>query len=254
MSDSLQAIIVIPARLASTRLPRKLLLAQTGKPVIQHTYESASRSKLASRVIIATDHADIYDVVQNFGGEVCMTDPNANSGTDRVAEVALKNPNVDLFINVQGDEPEIDPTSIDLLIETIRNSCDADVATLATPIRDKGRLDNPNCVKVVLDHNGLALYFSRSPIPHPRVWDDQFLSANPPLFLQHIGIYAYRRSFLEKLPSLATSPLEETEKLEQLRFLQNGYRCAVSIVQHSAAGIDVQADYDAFLARICNGK
>lgn len=249
MSQTQSALIVIPARLASTRLPRKLLLDLTGKPVIQHTYESACGSKLADRVIIATDHADIYHVAKRFGGNVCMTDPNANSGTDRVAEVAGQYPDFDLFINVQGDEPEIDPSAIDLLIETIRDNHDADVATLATPIRDKSKLENPNCVKVVLDHRNLALYFSRSPIPHPRQWEDRLLAANPPLFLQHMGIYAYRRSFLERLPTLAASSLEETEKLEQLRFLQNGYRCAVSIVEHSAAGIDVQADYDAFVAR-----
>jgi 3-deoxy-manno-octulosonate cytidylyltransferase (CMP-KDO synthetase) len=158
-------------------------------------------------------------------------------------------PDYELLINVQGDEPEIDSESIDLLIKTIASQPNAHVATLATPVFDKDRLENPNCVKVVCDHQGFAMYFSRSPIPYPRSWDDSLLTVKPPLFLQHIGIYAYRRAFLEKLDSLTASPLEETEKLEQLRFLQNGYRCAVSVVEHSAAGIDVQADYDAFVER-----
>ncbi len=172
-------LIVIPARLASTRLPKKLLLAETGKPLIQHTYESARRASLASRVVVATDHESIFNTVKAFGGEACMTDPNANSGTDRVAEVASKYTDFDLFINVQGDEPEIDARSIDLLIQTIASNKDADVATLATPIRDAARLESPNCVKVVCDHQGLALYFSRSTIPHPRTWSVDLLQQNP---------------------------------------------------------------------------
>lgn len=224
-------------------------LSKTGKPLIQHTYEAASKSQLADSVLVATDHQDILNVVTQFGGMACLTDPNANSGTDRVAEVANQLSDYELFINVQGDEPEINHESIDLLIETISNQQSAHVATLATPIHHKERLENPNCVKVVCDHHGFAMYFSRSPIPYPRSWHDSMLMVKPPLFLQHIGIYAYRRAFLEKLESLTASFLEETEKLEQLRFLQNGYRCAVSIVEHAAAGIDVQADYDAFVER-----
>jgi 3-deoxy-manno-octulosonate cytidylyltransferase (CMP-KDO synthetase) len=248
--DENDIVIVIPARLASTRLPKKLLLSESGKPVIQHTYEAACKSTLATQVIVATDHQDIFEVVHGFGGRVMMTDPNANSGTDRVAEVASKEPKPHLFINVQGDEPEIDAASIDQLITTMQSNSSADVATLATPIRSEEKLNNPNCVKVVCDHEGIALYFSRSPIPFARQWDASLLEENPPLFLQHLGVYGYRRTFLERLPLLKPSSLEQTEKLEQLRFLQNGYRCAVSIVQHAAAGIDTREDYDAFLKRM----
>ena len=247
-----RALIVIPARLASTRLPDKMLLATTGKPLIQHTYEAACCSTLAEKVVVATDHQSIFQAVKSFGGEVQMTDPAANSGTDRVAEIAARHPQFDLFINVQGDEPEIEAETIDRAILLLQKQNLADIATLATPIRDKARFDNPNCVKVVCDQRGLALYFSRSPIPHARNWTDDLLQNEPPLFLQHLGLYAYRRSFLAKLPDLQTSVLEETEKLEQLRFLENGYQIAVAIVEHAVAGIDVQADYDAFVAR-CSG-
>jgi 3-deoxy-manno-octulosonate cytidylyltransferase (CMP-KDO synthetase) len=178
-----------------------------------------------------------------------MTDVHAQSGTDRIAEVAAANPEVDLFVNVQGDEPEIAGEAIDKVMQLLIANPTASVATLATPIRTKENLDDPGCVKVVLGHDGNALYFSRSPIPHPRQWEPSMLQRTPPLFLQHIGIYAYRRTFLMNLEAIPASDAEQTEKLEQLRFLQAGHRIAVGIVESSHRGIDTRADYDAFKAR-----
>jgi len=248
----LRAQIVIPARLASTRLAEKLLLAQTGKPLIAHTYQAAQRSRLASGVTLAVDHSRLAQVAQQIGAHWVMTDPLAASGTDRVAEVALGRPEVDLFVNVQGDEPEIAGESIDFLIELLERTPDAAIATLATPIRLRKDLEDPACVKVVRSHAGMALYFSRSAIPYPRDGYPEFESGQLDTshsYLQHLGIYAYRRDFLVNLDKLPQSELERIEKLEQLRFLQAGHRIVVGVVPHATRGIDTREDYDAFLAR-----
>ena len=158
-------MIVIPARMHSTRLPQKMMLCGTGKPLIQHTYEAAIRAIKPEKVVVATDHKEIYNTVVAFGGEAVMTDPEAESGTDRVAEVARKYPEMDIFVNVQGDEPEISPDSIDLAIESLELDEKAVMSTLATPIREMEKLIDPACVKVVFDDFQNALYFSRSPIP-----------------------------------------------------------------------------------------
>ncbi|MFN7732431.1 MAG: 3-deoxy-manno-octulosonate cytidylyltransferase [Pirellula sp.] len=241
--------IVIPARLASTRLPEKLLLAETGKSVLEHTYLAAKTAKQPVGITIAVDHERLALLATSFGAHVQRTDPLAASGTDRVAEVARARPDIDAFINVQGDEPEIAGTSIDLAAQLLASHPEADVATLATPIRNRHDLEDPACVKVVLASDGSALYFSRSVIPHPRSWDDALLTADPPNYLQHLGLYAYRRSFLLELTELPPSPLEQIEKLEQLRFLQAGKRIVVGIVPRSPRGIDTREDYDAFKAR-----
>jgi 3-deoxy-manno-octulosonate cytidylyltransferase (CMP-KDO synthetase) len=246
---SVTAEIVIPARLASTRLPEKLLLAETGATVIEHTYRSASRSTRASGITIAVDHPRLAAIVAGFGARCQMTDPNAQSGTDRIAEVALARTDVALFVNVQGDEPEIEGSSIDAVIDLLEKNPSASVATLATPIRRRTDLEDPACVKVVRSHDGFALYFSRSVVPHPRSWSDEFLSAEPPVFLQHIGIYAYRREFLLALDQLPASPLEQIERLEQLRFLQAGHRIVVGVIPHAPRGIDTREDYEAFKLR-----
>jgi 3-deoxy-manno-octulosonate cytidylyltransferase (CMP-KDO synthetase) len=243
-----RSVIVIPARLASTRLPEKLLLRETGKSVLQHTHQAAQAARLPSQIIVAVDHVRLFDEVESFGGHAMMTDPNAASGTDRIAEVA-RQVDADIFVNVQGDEPEIAGEAIDQLIQLLSADPTASVATLATPIRTRANLEDPACVKVVFGTNGQALYFSRSVIPHPREWNDAMLDANPPLFHQHLGIYAYRREFLLNLGQLAASNLETTEKLEQLRFLQNGYKIQVGVVQHATRGIDTLADYQAFVRR-----
>jgi 3-deoxy-manno-octulosonate cytidylyltransferase (CMP-KDO synthetase) len=191
----------------------------------------------------------LFQLVQSFGGEAIMTDPNAQSGTDRIAEVARAMPEVDIFVNVQGDEPEITGQAIDMVLELLSSSPQASVATLATPIRTLANLNDPACVKVVVGAEKTALYFSRSPIPHPREWSESLLTEEPPLFLQHIGIYAYRRDFLLGLGGLKPSSLERLEKLEQLRFLQNGHKIVVGTIEESHRGIDTRADYDAFKSR-----
>jgi len=245
------SFIVIPARLASSRLERKLLLRATGKPLIQHTYEAASRARRPAGICVAADHAEIYDTVLAFGGEARMTNPAAPSGTDRVAEVARQLTDVDILVNVQGDEPELSGESIDLVVELLEEDPSAVMSTLATPIRSRRQLDDPACVKVVFDHGGRALYFSRSPIPHARDWDDALLTADPPSFYQHVGLYAYRREFLLQLADMPQSPLERLEKLEQLRVLEAGHTILVGVVDEPTFGIDTPEDYRAFVEKQC---
>ena len=244
------SLIVIPARMASTRLPRKMLLRETGKSLIQHTYEAACRARRPVGVCVATDHEEIFAEVQRFGGQVQMTDPTLPSGTDRVAEVAKRHPEIDLLVNVQGDEPELAGEAIDRVIELLEQNPQAVMATLATPIRSRERLNDPACVKVVFDAAGRALYFSRSPIPHARQWDDRLLTDTPPHFYQHIGLYAYRRDFLMGLAQMPVSPLENLEKLEQLRVLEAGRQILVGLIEEPTIGIDTEADYRAFIARV----
>ncbi|MEQ8787007.1 MAG: 3-deoxy-manno-octulosonate cytidylyltransferase [Pirellulaceae bacterium] len=245
----LSSVIVIPARLASTRLPRKLLLAETGKPLIQHTYEAALRASRPRRVIVAADSLEIETAVRGFGGAVVMTSPEAASGTDRVAEVARTMTDVDVLVNVQGDEPEISPAAIDLVVELLQRRPEAVMSTLATPIRSRERLDDPSCVKVVFDDAGRALYFSRSPIPHVRDWDDRLLDDPQPHFFQHLGLYAYRREFLLQLATLPRGDLEKLENLEQLRVLSAGYDLQVGVIDEPTVGIDTPSDYRAFVNR-----
>jgi 3-deoxy-manno-octulosonate cytidylyltransferase (CMP-KDO synthetase) len=244
-----KSFIVIPARLASTRLPRKLLLRETGKSLIQHTYEAARHARKPAGVCVATDHEEIFNEVHSFGGRAQMTSPDCASGTDRVAEVARGLADVNIVVNVQGDEPELAGTAIDAAVELLEADPQAAMSTLATPIRERDKLHNPACVKVVFDERGRALYFSRSPIPHAREWHDSLLDAHPPLFYQHIGLYAYRREFLLSLASLPPSRLEQIEKLEQLRVLEAGHSIAVAVVPHATLGIDTPHDYQAFVAR-----
>ena len=221
----MKVVIVIPARYASTRLPGKPLSDINGKPMIQHVYERASEASLASEVIVATDDERIAAAVRGFGGKASLTDPNHQSGTDRVIEIA-STVEADIFINVQGDEPLIRPSDIDLLIRTMIDDPGAEVATLSHPI-DSDTAANPNDVKVVTTHDGFALYFSRHPIPFPR--DGARVS-----YMKHIGVYGYRLEILRLLPKLPPSPLEAAEKLEQLRLLQSGIR--IKVVQTTAAG------------------
>ena len=241
--------IVIPARLHSTRLPRKLLLRETGKPLIQHTYESASLATRPTEICVAADHSEIAQAVEAFGGNVVMTDPCARSGTDRVAEVAKSRSDVDIFVNVQGDEPDISAEAIDLAVELLERDESAVMSTLATPIREKEKLQDPSCVKVVFDANGRALYFSRSWIPFVRDWDVELLESSPPYFFQHIGLYAYRRDFLLQLAELPASNLERIENLEQLRVLYAGHAIQVGQIDDPAIGVDTASDYAAFVSR-----
>jgi len=244
----MKSVIIIPARYASTRLPQKLLLCETGKPLIQHTYESALKATLPASVTVACDHEDIFNAVKHFGGSVQMTDPHAPSGTDRIAEVAAALDDVDIIVNVQGDEPEIAGTSIDLAIQMLVGNPDAVMSTLATPIRNRQQLEDTACVKVVFDAKGRALYFSRSVIPHLRggIRDEHF-TQSPPLFYQHIGLYAYRREFLLQLSRLPLSETEKAESLEQLRVLHHGYSIMVGVVDEATFGIDTPEDYQKFV-------
>lgn len=245
--------IVIPARLASTRLPRKLLLRDTGKTLIQHTFEAARRAKFPREVVVATDHEEIRREVESFGAKAWMTSPDLASGTDRVAAIAHELPGAEILVNVQGDEPEIQGAVIDALIAKIAGDPSLVMATLATPIRRKESIFDPALVKVVFDNAGKALYFSRSAIPAAREWRDEWLDASPPLFHQHIGVYAYRRSFLMEIARLPPSPKEQLEKLEQLRVLDAGHAIGVVVIAEAAVGIDTPADYRAFVERSRRG-
>ena len=248
----MDSLIVIPARLASTRLPRKLLLRETGKTVLQHTYESASRAAKPKQRIVAADHEEIAAEVRAFGGRVEMTSPDCASGTDRVAEVVrrLGAAAPEIIVNVQGDEPEISAAAIDLAVALLEENPDAVMSTLATPIREKAKLHDAACVKVVFDGRGRAMYFSRSMIPFARTWDDALLLAQPAHFFQHIGLYAYRREFLLRLASLPRTNCEILESLEQLRVLQHGFSLLVGTIDEPTIGIDTPEDYEAFVRRM----
>jgi 3-deoxy-manno-octulosonate cytidylyltransferase (CMP-KDO synthetase) len=240
----MRTTIVIPARYASARLPGKPLLRATGKYLVQHVYERACQAK-ADLVVVATDDARIAAAVRGFGGRVALTRPDHPSGTDRVAEVA-RGLDADVIVNLQGDEPLVDPADLDLLPALLGRDPTADVATLAVPLRSRDPWQDPNCVKVVRDAAGRALYFSRSPIPFVRDGEPDF-TAEPPRFLQHLGLYAYRRPFLLHLATLPPEPLEQLEKLEQLRILALGRRIHVGLVRQAAVGVDTPADYERFV-------
>jgi 3-deoxy-manno-octulosonate cytidylyltransferase (CMP-KDO synthetase) len=216
---------------------------------LQHTYEAACAARKPAGVIIATDHGEIAREVESFRGDFVMTSPDCASGTDRVAEVARKIPRAEILVNVQGDEPEMSPDNIDRVIALLEQNQTAGMATLATRMPSAEQLANPACLKVVFDDAGRALYFSRSPIPFVRDPDLSRPFNDPPLFHQHLGIYAYRRDVLLKVAAMQPSTLEQAEKLEQLRMLQSGGTILVAVVDHAASGIDTPADYAAFVAR-----
>jgi 3-deoxy-manno-octulosonate cytidylyltransferase (CMP-KDO synthetase) len=227
-----------------------LLLNETGKTLIQHTYESAQKATLSHSVTVACDHDDIFNAVKQFGGAVQMTNASAPSGTDRIAEVAADMKDADIIVNVQGDEPEIAGEFIDLAIQMLIDNPEAVMSTLATPIRNRQQLEDAACVKVVFDSARRALYFSRSIVPHPRggIREEHF-TQSPPLFYLHIGLYAYRRDFLWRLSRLPQSDLEKTESLEQLRVLHHGYSIMVGVVDDATVGIDTPEDYRKFVER-----
>lgn len=238
--------IVIPARYASTRLPAKALLRETGKYLVQHVYEQALRVRGVETVIVATDDTRILSAVESFGGRAMMTRKDHPSGTDRIAEV-VKSLDVDLVVNLQGDEPLIDPASLEMLADLLREDAKAEMATLAMPFADLETFHNPNCVKVVCGEGGRALYFSRSPIPHVRDAQPDF-AKKPSVFLHHLGLYAYRRDALMSLSGLPPHPLEQLEKLEQLRALGHGWTIKVGVITHAGRGVDTPADYERFVA------
>jgi 3-deoxy-manno-octulosonate cytidylyltransferase (CMP-KDO synthetase) len=208
-------------------------------------YERACEAHHVDQVIVATDDPRVVAAVERFGGRVVLTRRNHPSGTDRVAEVA-RHLHADVIINLQGDEPLVEPADLDFLPDLLVQDAVAEVATLATPIRNLEDLNDPNRVKVVCDGNGRALYFSRSPIPYVRDGRPDF-KCRPPRFLQHVGLYAYRRDFLLRLASAPVSQLEEIERLEQLRVLSMGRAIHVGTVEQAANGVDTLADYERFV-------
>ncbi len=241
--------VVIPARYASTRLPGKPLLDIGGKTMLQRVYERACESS-AERVVIATDDERIADAAQDFGAEALMTSPDHVSGTDRIEEVSrlLELSAAAIVVNVQGDEPMIPARVIDQVAANLAGHPEAGIATLCEPITSGEDVFNPNIVKVVSDARGFALYFSRAPIP----WDrDGFTGQEtaPPEARRHLGIYAYRRDFLLKFPKMEPTPLEKSERLEQMRAVEHGHKIAVGLVRRAAVGIDTPEDYRAFVHR-----
>jgi len=236
-------IAIIPARYASTRLPGKPLIDIAGKPMIQWVYERTAMAKNIDAVIVATDDERIFDTVVAFGGQAEMTPSDLASGTDRVAFVA-ENLSAHTIINVQGDEPLIDPQAVDLAADVLLKDDQAVMGTLVTKISNENDLTDENCVRVVFDRNHRALYFSRSVIPFARgivpqkSWIDHI-----PYYL-HIGIYSYRREFLLTYKDLPFSVLEQAEKLEQLRALENGYTIKVGVTDFHPVSVDVPQDID----------
>jgi 3-deoxy-manno-octulosonate cytidylyltransferase (CMP-KDO synthetase) len=228
-----QVLGVIPARLASTRFPAKALAPLHGKPLLQHVWERTCQAKYLQRLLIATDDDTIATVAKKFGAEVRMTSPHHLSGTDRVAEAASAYPHT-LIVNIQGDEPLIDPSAIDAAVLALLEDDEAPMGTLAKRIEDFSEITNPNVVKVLMGLDGRALYFSRSPIPYDR--------GGGARYFKHIGLYAYRREFLLAYPDLPVGPLEQVEKLEQLRALENGHKIRVAETEYESFCVDKPED------------
>lgn len=225
---------IIPSRYASTRLPGKPLRMIAGETLVHRVYERAALAKLPDIVIVATDNEKIESEVKSFGGRVMMTSPDHPTGTDRLAEVAASLPDYDIVVNVQGDEPFINPDVIDSLAKMLAERDGLDMTTAAAPLKED-EYDDPSAVKVVVNQKGEALYFSRSLIPYPR---NEF--SVPPL--KHVGIYAYRRDFLLAYAGMKQTPLEKTESLEQLRALEMGYKIGVIRIDSEDIGIDTEED------------
>lgn len=265
------AVGIIPARLGSTRFPGKVLAAETGRPLIQHVYEAARRASSLSRVVVATDDERVATAVRAFGGECVLTRTDHPNGTSRLAEAAARLELADdqIIVNVQGDEPELDPATIDASVRALLDGERARgrwaeraglggltmfsgvaVATAAAPFASAEQAADPNCVKVVRALDGMALYFSRARIP----FDRDGAASTASVWLRHVGIYVYRTAFLRAYASLASTPLERLEQLEQLRVLEHGGQIAVALVERAHAGIDTPEQYAAFVQRWLSGN
>ena len=232
-----EIIIVIPARYGSTRLPAKPLVPLGGIPMIQRVYERAKESSLAGRVIVATDDERILKTVEAFGGEARMTRAEHRTGTERVAEVAAHTDGK-VFVNVQGDEPLLNPDVVDAAISSLLEEPAADIATVATPIRTPADIMDPNVCKAVLDFDNNALYFSRAPVP----WVRDTAAKIEVRHLKHLGLYVFQRDALLEYPTLPQGTLEKIEQLEQLRWLENGWKIRVAEVEHDSVSVDVPED------------
>ena len=234
-----KVVVVIPARYGSTRLPGKPLVALAGKPMIQRVYEQARQAQRVDRVIVATDDERIVKAVESFGGEARMTRADHRTGTERVAEVAAHTEG-DVFVNVQGDEPLLDPVAVDTAVNALLEEPAAAIATVATPLQSAADIMDPNVVKTVLDFDGNALYFSRAPIP----WVRDSASKIQVRHLKHLGLYVFQRDALLEYPTLPQGELERIEQLEQLRWMENGWKIRVAEVAHDAVSVDVPADVE----------
>lgn len=232
-----KVVVVIPARYASTRLPGKPLVPLAGKPMVQHVYERARLAQTVNRVLVATDDQRILDAVEAFGGQARLTRPDHRTGTERIAEAAIHEEG-DVFVNVQGDEPLIDPAAIDTAVAAVFEEPRAQIATVATPIRHAADIMDPNVVKTVLDFDGNALYFSRAPIP----WIRDAPQKIHVKYWKHLGLYVFQREALLEYPTLPHGELEKIEQLEQLRWLENGWRIRVAEVARDAVSVDVPED------------
>lgn len=227
---------IIPARYKSTRLEGKPLKDIEGHPMIRWVYERAKDSNL-DEVIVATDNEEIKKIVENFGGKAIMTREDHPNGTSRIAEVCEIFKDFDTIINIQGDEPLIEPAMINQLIDTFREEPDLVMSTLKEKIQDIKMIENPNIVKVVTDKNNMALYFSRSPIPYPREMQKEN-------YFKHVGIYGYKREFVIEYARMESTPMEKSESLEQLRVLENGYKIKVMETPYRVIGVDTQEDLE----------
>ena len=231
-----EVTVIIPARWASTRFPGKPLVKLRGKPLVQHVWERANRAKRVGRIIIATDDMRIAEAAFDFGAEVALTSPKHPTGTDRLAEVVQQLKSASIILNVQGDEPDIAPSTIDRLVEALQDDPKLGMVTAANPLADPADVQDPNVVKVVADLAGRALYFSRSVIPYDRDGRGRVR------YLRHQGIYGYRRKVLLAFVKWKPTPLEQAEKLEQLRALEHGIAIGVIVVRRGSVGVDVPAD------------
>jgi 3-deoxy-manno-octulosonate cytidylyltransferase (CMP-KDO synthetase) len=236
MSDP-RVVVVIPARYASTRLPGKPLVSLRGKSMIQHVYERAKQAQTIHEVLVATDDQRIFEAVRQFGGQARMTRADHRSGTERVAEVAVQEPG-DIFVDVQADEPLIDPLTIDAAVGALLEEPPAQIATVATLIRHANDIMDPNVVKAVLDFDDNALYFSRAPVP----WIRDTQQKLHVKYWKHLGLYVFQREALLEFPTLPQGELERIEQLEQLRWLENGWRIRVAEVPHDSVSVDVPED------------
>ncbi|MHC4839962.1 MAG: 3-deoxy-manno-octulosonate cytidylyltransferase [Planctomycetota bacterium] len=239
-------LAVIPARLASSRLPRKVLLDRTGKPLIQHVWEGAKACNAIDKIVIATDAEEVVESVKKFGAEAVLTSDQCQSGTDRVAEAAAKVGGADIVVNVQGDEPEMSAAPLYALIEGMKANPDLPMGTVSVPWPKGVSLDEPGFVKVVTDVNSRALYFSRSAVPFIRE------DANAVPYRKHVGLYAYKPDFLAKFATLAPTPLERAESLEQLRALEYGYAIGVFETEYEGYEVNTPEDYEEFVKRVGN--
>ncbi len=235
---------IIPARFASTRLMGKPLADIGGKPMIQHTYESSLKSKLLNEVIVAVDDEKIAQVVKSFGGKSVITPKDITTGSDRIAYVAEKLPKAKIIVNIQGDEPFIKGEMIDEAIAPLLFDSAVEISTLAKRIESVSELKSPSVTKVVFDYNNNAMYFSRSPIPYVRDAQTNLERVKKGEIYKHIGLYVYRLKALLKFTSLAQTDLEMTEKLEQLRLLENGFKIKVVVTEFDNLAVDTQEDLE----------